>query len=426
MFRFGRGTGYERAMSEQLTIARVGHQGDGIAETPTGAVFVPGALPGEVVRAVVRDGRAEDIEIIEASADRAPIQSETYAECGVAPLQHWASAPYLAWKRDLVVETLAREGIETEVEATVATPPGVRRRIALHARRGEDGRVRLGFKARRSWRVVELTECPLSDPRINAALPSLAAVAAPFLGGAKSGPTLHVSVTDSGLDVDITGVARSGRSADVAQQGVRAARMADIARLSMDGDVLVMMRQPTVRFGRATVPLPPASFMQASPVAEAAMVERAVAAVRGAKRIADLFCGAGTFTFPLAEVAPVLAADSSAGAIAGLKAGAGTAQGLKGIDAQARDLFRRPLSPHDLKGIEAIVFDPPRAGALEQTQQFAGTKSVSVVVGVSCNPTTFARDARVLIDAGFVLERVTPIDQFLWSTHVELVGVFRR
>ena len=426
MFRFGRGTGYERAMSEQLTIARVGHQGDGIAETPTGAVFVPGALPGEVVRAVVRDGRAEDIEIIEASADRAPIQSETYAECGVAPLQHWASAPYLAWKRDLVVETLAREGIETEVEATVATPPGVRRRIALHARRGEDGRVRLGFKARRSWRVVELTECPLSDPRINAALPSLAAVAAPFLGGAKSAPTLHVTVTDSGLDVDITGVERSGRSADVAQQGVRAARTADIARLSMDGETLVMMRQPTVRFGRATVPLPPASFMQASPVAEAAMVERAVAAVRGAKRIADLFCGAGTFTFPLAEVAPVLAADSSAGAIAGLKAGAGTAQGLKGIDAQARDLFRRPLSPHDLKGIEAIVFDPPRAGALEQTQQFAGTKSVSVVVGVSCNPTTFARDARVLIDAGFVLERVTPIDQFLWSTHVELVGVFRR
>ena len=409
MFRFGRGTGYERAMSEQLTIARVGHQGDGIAETPTGAVFVPGALPGEVVRAVVRDGRAEDIEIIEASADRAPIQSETYAECGVAPLQHWASAPYLAWKRDLVVETLAREGIETEVEATVATPPGVQ-----------------GFKARRSWRVVELTECPLSDPRINAALPSLAAVAAPFLGGAKSAPTLHVTVTDSGLDVDITGVERSGRSADVAQQGVRAARTADIARLSMDGETLVMMRQPTVRFGRATVPLPPASFMQASPVAEAAMVERAVAAVRGAKRIADLFCGAGTFTFPLAEVAPVLAADSSAGSIAGLKAGAGTAQGLKGIDAQARDLFRRPLSPHDLKGIEAIVFDPPRAGALEQTQQFAGTKSVSVVVGVSCNPTTFARDARVLIDAGFVLERVTPIDQFLWSTHVELVGVFRR
>ena len=426
MFRFEREAGYERVMSEQLTIARVGHQGDGIAETADGAVFVPGALPGEVVRAAVKDGRAEGVEILEPSAERVPIQSQTYAECGVAPLQHWAAEPYLAWKRALVIETLAREGIETEVEATVATPPGVRRRIALHARRSEDGRVVLGFKARRSWRVVSLDHCPLSDPRINAALPALASVAAPFLGGAKSAPTLHVTVTDSGLDVDITGVERGGRSADVAQQGVRAARAADIARLSMDGETLVMMRQPTVRFGRATVPLPAASFLQASPVAEAAMVERAVGAVKGAKRIADLFCGAGTFTFLLAEVAPVLAADSSAGAVAALKAGAGKAQGLKGIDAQARDLFRRPLSPHDLKGVEALVFDPPRAGALEQTQQFAGTKSLSLVVGVSCNPATFARDARVLIDAGFVLERVTPVDQFLWSTHVELVGVFRR
>ena len=155
------------------------------------------------------------------------------------------------------------------------------------------------------------------------------------------------------------------------------------------------------------------------------MVSRAVEAVRGAKKVADLFCGAGTFTFPLAEVASVVAADSSAAAIAALKAGAAKAQGLKTIEAQARDLFRRPLSPYDLKGCEAIVLDPPRAGALEQTQQLPGTKA-SVVVGVSCNPQTFARDARVLIDAGFRLEKVSPIDQFLWSTHVELVGVFRR
>lgn len=412
-------------MSEQLTIVRMGHQGDGIAETASGPIFVPGALPGEVVRAVVRDGRAQDVEIVEASGDRVPILSPAYAECGVAPLQHWAAGPYLAWKHELVVQTLAREGIETEVEATVATPPGVRRRITLHARKGPDGRVVLGFKARKSWRVVALDHCPLSDPRLNAALPKLALVAAPFLGGAKSAPTLHVTVTDTGLDVDVTGVERSGRSADVAQQAVRAARGADIARLSLDGEVLVMMRPPTVRFGSATVPLPPGSFLQASPVAEGAMVERAVAAVKGAKRIADLFCGAGTFTFPLAEVAPVLAADSSAGAIAALKAGVATAKGLKGIGAQARDLFRRPLSPHDLKGIDAVVIDPPRAGALEQTGQIAGTKA-AVVVGVSCNPATFARDARVLIDGGFRLERVTPIDQFLWSTHVELVGVFRR
>ncbi|MFN3353673.1 MAG: RNA methyltransferase, partial [Brevundimonas sp.] len=175
----------------------------------------------------------------------------------------------------------------------------------------------------------------------------------------------------------------------------------------------------------ATVPLPAGAFLQAVPQAEAAMVERATAAVEGARRIADLFCGAGTFTFPLARIAPVIAADASADGIAALKAGAATASGLKPITAEARDLFRRPLSPHDLKGVDAVVFDPPRAGALEQTRQIAQT-ATSVVVGVSCNASTFARDARVLIDAGFRLERVTPIDQFLWSAHVELVGVFRR
>lgn len=414
-------------MTQTLTIARMGHQGDGIAETPNGLVFVPGALPGEVISAEVKDGRAEQFDLIEASPDRRPIHSETYAECGVAPMQHWADEPYLAWKRDVVIQTLAREGIETEVETTVAVPQASRRRLALHARSGPGGRVLLGFKARRSWRLVELNDCPVSDPALIATLPGLAKVAAPFLGHPKSAPTLHVTLTDTGLDVDVTGVEKKsgGLTADVRARAIAAAHEADLARLSLDGDTLVMARQPRITFGRATVPLPPGGFLQAAPAAESAMVSRAVEAVRGARKVADLFCGAGTFTFPLAEVASVMAADSSAASIAALKAGISTAQGLKTIDAQARDLFRRPLSPFDLKGCDAIVLDPPRAGALEQTQQLQGTKA-GVVVGVSCNPQTFARDARILIDAGFRLEKVTPIDQFLWSTHVELVGVFRR
>lgn len=414
-------------MTQTLTIARMGHQGDGIAETPNGLVFVPGALPGEVISAEVKDGRAEQFDLLEPIPDRRPIHSETYAECGVAPMQHWADEPYLAWKREVVIQTLAREGIETEVEATVAVPQASRRRLALHARSGPGGRVLLGFKARRSWRLVELTDCPVSHPALIAALPGLAKVAAPFLGHPKSAPTLHVTLTDTGLDVDVTGVEKKsgGLTADVRARAIAAAHEADLARLSLDGDTLVMARQPRITFGRATVPLPPGAFLQAAPAAEAAMVSRAVEAVRGAKKVADLFCGAGTFTFPLAEVAGVIAADSSAASIAALKAGVSTAQGLKTIEAQARDLFRRPLSPYDLKGCEAIVIDPPRAGALEQTQQLPGTKA-GLVVGVSCNPQTFARDARILIDAGFRLEKVTPIDQFLWSTHVELVGVFRR
>ena len=414
-------------MTQTLTIARMGHQGDGIAETPNGFVFVPGALPGEVISAEVKDGRVEAFDLIEASPDRRPIHSETYAECGVAPMQHWADEPYLAWKRDIIIQTLAREGIETEVEATVAVPQASRRRLALHARSGPGGRVLLGFKARRSWRLVELTDCPVSDPALTAALPALARVAAPFLGHPKSAPTLHVTLTDTGLDVDVTGVEKKsgGLTADMTARAIAAAAEAGLARLSLDGDTLVMARQPRITFGRASVPLPPASFLQAAPAAEAAMVSRAVEAVRGAKKVADLFCGAGTFTFPLAEVASVMAADSSAASIAALKAGVATAQGLKTIEAQARDLFRRPLSPYDLKGCEAVVIDPPRAGALEQTQQLPGTKA-GVVVGVSCNPQTFARDARILIDGGFRLDKVTPVDQFLWSTHVELVGVFRR
>lgn len=412
---------------EILSIDRVGGQGDGVANTPNGPVFVPLTLPGESVRGVVTDGRAEQIEIVTVSADRIAPVSPQYGDCGGCSLQHWAAEPYLDWKREQVRLALAREGIETEIEATVATPAGTRRRVALHARRMPDGRVALGFKARRSWRLVEVTACPIADPRIVAAIPMLAEVAAPLLEHPKSAPTLHVTWTLSGLDVDVTGVERrtGGLSGDAQMRAIAAAQRADLARLSLAGDVMMMARQPKVAFGPATVPLPAGGFLQAVPEAEAAMVSRALAAVKGAKKIADLFCGAGTFTFPLATVAPVIAADASKPGIDALKIGVGSAKGMKAITAEARDLFRRPLTPFDLKGCDAIVFDAPRAGAIEQTAQIADTKA-SMVVGVSCNPQTFARDARVLIDKGFRLETVTPVDQFLWSAHVELVGVFRR
>ncbi len=414
-------------MTEIFTITRVGGHGDGIAETPTGPVFAPLTLPGETVRADVREGRAESVEILTPSPDRIPPISPHYGDCGGCSLQHWASGPYLEWKRQQVRLSLVRERIEVEVESTVAVSPGTRRRLALHARRAPDGLVVLGFKARKSWRLVEVTACPVADPRLVAAFPALARVAEAFLEHPKSAPTLHVTWTLTGIDVDVTGVERrsGGLSRDAQMRAIEAAAAADLARLSLAGETLVMSRQPLVAFGPATVPLPAGGFLQAVPEAEAAMVSRAVEAVQGAKKIADLFCGAGTFTFPLATVAPVLAADASAAGIAALKAGVGTARGLKPITAEARDLFRRPLAPYDLRGCDAIVLDPPRAGAIEQTRQLAGTKAATVIY-VSCNPVTFARDARTLIDAGFRLESVTPVDQFLWSAHVELVGVFRR
>ena len=204
----GPGGGYERPMTETLTIARVGGQGDGIAGTPSGPVFVPLTLPGETVRGTVKDGRLEDVEILDPSPDRVAPLSPHYGDCGGCSLQHWASGPYLDWKREQVRLALARERIETEIASTVAIAPGTRRRLGLHARRGPDGRAILGFKARKSWRLVEVTACPVADPRLVAAFPALARVAEPFLEHPKSAPTLHVTLTLDGLDVDVTGVER--------------------------------------------------------------------------------------------------------------------------------------------------------------------------------------------------------------------------
>lgn len=416
-------------MTVRLNIERVAGQGDGVARGPGGTLFVPLTLPGEVVEAEVADERGEVVAVIEASGDRVAPPCPHFGDCGGCALQHWADAPYLDWKRGQVIHALAREGLETEVAATAATPPHVRRRVALHARRRQDGPVALGFKARRSWRLVDIRTCVIADPRIVAALPALADVAAAFFEHPKSAPSLHVTATDAGLDVDVTGVERKtggGLSGDGRARAIAAATRADLARLSLAGEALVTRRVPTVRFGRAQVALPPGGFLQASPQAEAIMVAEVMAAAKGARRIVDLFCGAGTFTFPLAEIAPVLAADAGEAAIAALNAGRRTAARLKSIDAQARDLFRRPLSPFDLKGCDMAVIDPPRAGAIEQTRQLVDARKIERVAYVSCNPVTFARDAAALVAGGYRLERVLPVDQFLWSGHVELVGVFHR
>ncbi|HEX8568524.1 MAG TPA: class I SAM-dependent RNA methyltransferase [Caulobacteraceae bacterium] len=413
----------------ELTVTAVGAQGDGVAPRPGGGspVHVPFGLPGERVSARVEGGRGEIVELLQASADRVAPVSPHYGECGGCALQHWGHAPYLAWKAEQIRLALARERLETEIGPAFAAGPGTRRRLALHARPGRGGIARLGFKARRSWDLVEVEVCPIADPRLVAAFPALRRLAAAFLEHPKSAPTLHVTLTETGIDVDVTGVERKsgGLSADARLRAAQVAQDAEFARVTMSGEMVYGARQPMVRFGPAAVALPPGGFLQAVAAAEAAMADAAVEAARGARRIADLFCGAGAFTFRLAEVAPVLAADAAEEAVSALRAAVGTAPGLKTIAAEPRDLFRRPLSAAELKGVDAVVFDPPRAGAAAQVPEIAASRA-GVVVGVSCNPATFARDARVLVDGGFRLETVTPVDQFLWSPHIELVGVFRR
>jgi len=407
----------------------MGGEGDGVIRLDDGDVLhVAGVLPGETVRLRAGpEGPVLDAVLAPSPSRRTP-PCPHFGTCGGCVLQHWDGDSALAWKVERLRATLALERLETEILPVFRTAPGGRRRAALHVRRGSSrAEARIGFKARKSWSLVDIDVCAVLDPGIVRALPALRRLAAPLLEHPKSAPSLHVTVTDDGLDIDVTGVeARSGGlSADARQEVAALAAEAGLARLTLAGDILFQQRQPSLRIGRARVALPAGAFLQADPAAEAAMVAEARVALEGARRIADLFCGLGAFTFPLAEVAPVLAMDGSAPAIRALTAAVATAPGLHGVTAEARDLFRRPLSAAELKRIDAVVFDPPRAGALAQAAEIAQSGAARVV-GVSCNPATFARDARRLVDGGFRLERIRPVDQFLWSSHLELVAVFSR
>ncbi len=410
-------------MTVELIIERLGAQGDGIAPGP---IYVPLTLRGERVRAEVSDDRAELTEVLTPSDDRVPPPCPHFGDCGGCALQHWAHAPYLAWKAEQVRVALAAVRIETDILPPFASPPHSRRRLALHARK-VGKRIALGFKARRSWRLVEIAVCPIADPGLAAALPALAELAAPFFEHPKSAPTLHVTLTETGLDIDVSGVERrgGGLSADARLQVAERAAVSDAARVTLAGEVLYLARQPVVRLGRAMVALPPGAFLQAVPASEAAMAAFVAEAAAGARRVADLYCGVGTLTFGLAETAAVAAVDQSAPALASLAEASGAVSGLKPIDTQARDLVRRPVIASEMRRLDAVVFDPPRAGAAAQAAEISRS-NVPLAIGVSCNPATFARDASILADGGFTLIKVLPVDQFLWSPHVELISVFSR
>ena len=402
----------------------MGAQGDGMAAGP---VYVPLTLPDERVLALVEGDRAEMEQLLSASAERVAPPCPHFGSCGGCALQHWDHAPYLAWKVEQVRQTLDRERIETEFAAPFAASPGTRRRVALHARKTGRDAVALGYKARRSWKLVEIGTCTIADPRLVAALPAMRRLAVPLFEHPQSAPTLHATVTETGIDIEITGVERKsgGLSADARVRIAEAAGAADFARVTRSGETLYQSRSAVVRFGAARVALSPGAFLQAVPGAEEAMAAFAVQAVAGAGLVADLFCGLGTFAFRLAEHSRVLAADGDEAAITAMKAGLGSAPGLKPITIEARDLFRRPLLATEMKKVDAVLFDPPRAGAELQAREIARS-GVALAVGVSCNPATFVRDAAILIAGGFKLDRVLPVDQFLWSPHIELVGVFSR
>lgn len=406
---------------EEVEIVRHGAQGDGVADTADGPCFVPLALPGERVR-IAREGkRVRLVEVVRASADRASPVCRHFGACGGCTAQHMAAGLYRGWKRNAVIEAFAHRGLEANVGDVVQVPAGSRRRATVEARR-DGGQTVLGFHAAGTHDVVDLAECPVLVPAIVAALPALREMSHTLLG--ETGTCrLTVTAAGNGLDVAVESAAMPG--AETRARISQIAARAGVVRLTLAGDIVVQREVPVLRLGGAEVRIPPAAFLQASAAAEAAMTALMLDAVGKAKRIADLFCGVGTFTFALAARGRVLAMDGDKAAIAALKEAATRAQGLKPIDARVRDLMREPLSRTELEEVDAVVFDPPRAGAKAQAEMLAKSK-VPAVVAVSCNPATLARDVRMLVDGGYRIESVTPIDQFVWSEHVEAVVVLRR
>ena len=408
--------------THELTIARLGGQADGIADTPDGPVYVPYALAGERVRAAVSGQRGTLVEVLAPSPERVTPVCRHFTVCGGCASQHMTREAEQRWKRELVAIAFSHQRSDAPLQPLVAAPLRSRRRAVFTARRTKSGAV-FGFHAPQAHEIVDLAECPILAPGIADRIPALRALVAPLLS--RSGEA-RITVTHAGNGIDVA-VEDAKPELTIETRGVisELARAARVIRLSIGGETVYESAAPLLRFGLANVVPPPGVFLQAVPEVEAAMTALIVAATGKSKRVADLFSGVGTFSLPLAQRADVLAVDTDSAALAALINATRNTQGLKPVTTKMRDLFVEPLSAKELEPFDTVVFDPPRAGADAQARMIAKSK-VRTVVAVSCAPGTLARDVRTLIDGGYVLESVTPIDQFLFSPHVEAIAVLRR
>jgi len=397
-------------MTIKTTIAALGHRGEGVAEIEGERVFVPFTLPGEEA-VITREGeRGTLVELLSRSGDRQEPFCPYFGACGGCQLQHVATEPYIAFKTGLVETPLGHAGIDAKVEKFISAGGKGRRRATLHATKTQAGYMRL-----RSHELLDIEACPILDPAL-AHAPAIAGAIGATIGTAD----VSFTATDAGIDVNVRSEVKGLKGERLIQIGNRFR----LARVSLNGDMAFLSQTPHVRMGRASVELPIGSFLQATGEAEDVLAAYAVEAIGKAKSVADLFCGVGPFALRLAEKATVLAVDSDKRAIAALEKGFRHAKGLKVITGRARDLFRDPVSQFELN-FDAVVLDPPRAGAEAQVREIVRSK-VKTVVMIACDPRSFARDAAVLVEAGFTLSNLVAVDQFTQSTHIEMAATFRR
>ncbi|MBM3604124.1 MAG: class I SAM-dependent RNA methyltransferase [Alphaproteobacteria bacterium] len=401
------------------TIERLGRKGDGVALAGNERALAALTLPGEVIEGVASDGRIPAPRIVTPSPDRVRPICAHYRACGGCALMHASEDFTGEWKQQVVRTALAAQQVVAPEPELHVSPLRSRRRAVLSGRRTKKGAL-VGFHARASDVIVDLAECHVMRPQIMAALPLLRRIV--VAGASRSGElAMTVIHGPAGLDLAV----RDGKPMDAAlfQSLAALAEEGDLARLDWDGQTITR-RRPALPMGRAQVVPPPGAFLQATAEGEAALLAAVRQGVGSARHIADLFSGCGTFSLPLAEGARVHAVEGLAAPLAALDSAWRAAPGLEAVTTEVRDLARRPLLPDELTRFDAIVIDPPRAGAAAQMRQIALAR-VPQVVSVACDPVNFAKDARILADAGYRIDRLWVVDQFRFSPHVEMVATLR-
>ncbi|MEM6306701.1 MAG: class I SAM-dependent RNA methyltransferase [Pseudomonadota bacterium] len=400
----------------QVKINRLGHGGDGIADGP---IYAARTLPGETVQGKLQGTRLGDVKIIVPSAHRIKPQCPAYNRCGGCALHHVAGDYVTDWKARVVRDTLTTQGVPAPLRHVHTSPRNSRRRAKLTGKRTKSGAV-VGFHGPRSDVVHDITGCLTLAPAIMGLIPHLQDFTTQY-ASRKGTLAFWVLDTQTGLDVAIESLPddKPPTFADMAQW----AQSAGIARLSQGDDVVVTFTPPQLTFGSTSVTPPPMGVSQATVPAEQFMQTAVADAVLGARSVVDLFSGCGTFGLSLAQGMAVHAVEGAPDLLAAVDAAVRYGCGLKPVTHEHRDLFRNPLLATELAGFDAVVIDPPRAGAAAQVAEIAQSP-VPRVAMVSCNPITFARDAQVLVSGGYDVTWVDVVDQFRWSPHIEIVAQF--
>ena len=421
----------DNVLKQKINIDSLGGRGDGITDINGNTFYVPYTVPGDIVDVKVNGNKARLRHIHEKSEHRVDAVCKHFTKCGGCKLQHVEGEFYKNWKTDLIKTALVNQGIDDVNVLPIQTSPlNSRRRTSLQAIGRGDGKLVLGYAEKSSHNLIDIEVCPILVSEIANFIKPLKAFLSKLLSKQQK-ITIQITKGDNGLDVIFKG--KGEVDLDLRMDLAEFAQKHDLARISWYDtsakrpyfEMLAERRKPYVKFGGNKVFFPEGSFLQATMQGQEALVSAMLEGIEGASRVVDLFSGCGTFSIAAAKTATVHAVENNNDMLSALKNSANMMTNIKQVTSELRDLFLRPLLPHELNKYDVAIIDPPRAGARHQMTEIINS-DIKTLIMVSCNPITFARDVQGLTDAGFTMGAVRPVDQFLFSPHLEIISVFKR